>query len=105
MARQRGGRWQADVALEDGSRFRPSFPTEDRAIAWEEAARAAVSLGKPVPPLNNYHLEGSKTRDLSLLGPCFDFVKRTVWSSQARGVVAQIRNGQTAVDYWAATSR
>ncbi|MGN7829667.1 hypothetical protein ACTJJ8_23315 [Agrobacterium radiobacter] len=99
MARQRGNKWQADVTLEDGNRFRPTFPTEEHAVKWEVAARDAIEMGKPLPPVS-IHISGSKTRDLSLLGPCFDFVKRTVWSSQARGGVAQIRNGQTAVDYW-----
>ncbi|MGV1832534.1 site-specific integrase [Agrobacterium vitis] len=99
MARQRGNKWQADITLEDGNRFRPTFPTEEHAVRWEVAARDAIEMGKPLPPVS-IHISGSKTRDLALLGPCFDFVKRTVWSSQARGGVAQIRNGQTAVDHW-----
>lgn len=99
MARQRGNNWQADVSLEDGTRLRRTFPTEEHALKWEAAARRAIEMGKPLPPVN-IHISGSKTRDLSLLGPCFDFVKRTVWQYQARGGDAQIRNGQTAVDYW-----
>ncbi|KQO83561.1 site-specific integrase [Rhizobium sp. Leaf262] len=99
MARQRGNKWQADVTLEDGNRFRPTFPTEEHATKWEVAARHAIEMGKPLPPVS-IHISGSKTRDLSLLGSCFDFVKRTVWSTQARGGSAQIRNGQAAVDYW-----
>jgi integrase len=47
--RQRNTSWQADVQ-HDGKRYRERFSTEAAALAWEKAAKAALVVGKPLPP-------------------------------------------------------
>lgn len=46
--RKRGSGFQADFML-NGIRYRETFETENEAVAWEHAARAALLTGRPVP--------------------------------------------------------
>lgn len=98
MARPRGKLWQADVRLEDGKRLRPTFKTRTAAEAWESAAKLAVEEGKPLPPTGTVSRRTAE-RDLTRLGPLFDFVKRTEWDPQRSGV-SLARNGQWVVDHF-----
>lgn len=96
MARQRGSQWQASVTDSEGNRHRPAFPTEAKAVAWEQAARAAILEGRPIPPtatgvVNNV--------SLTELGSLFSHVKRTHWTG-LKSAETLIRNGQDVVDYF-----
>jgi integrase len=98
MARHRGNLWQADIRTAEGNRLRPTFKTESEATAWEEAARAAVLDGRPLPPTKNTS-RGTGSRDLSLLGNLFDHVARTEWSTMKAAVTLK-RNGLVCVDHF-----
>lgn len=98
MARQRGTQWQASVTDSEGNRHRPAFPTEAKAVAWEEAARAAVKDGRPLPPVATGHVNNVR---LTELGPLFNHVKRTHWGSLRSGPTLSA-NGQDVVNYFGA---
>ena len=99
MARLRGKRWTADVRLENGERLRPSFDTEEQALAWEAAARLAKVEGKPIPSPQTVSKKGGGAHKLNLLGALYDHVVRTVWS-HGRAGSTQIKNGQHVVEYF-----
>lgn len=74
--RRRSSGYQADFTHE-GKRYREQFPTENQAIAWEYEAKAALTLGKPIPRPGTGKARGGL--DLSTLGALYDHVERTHW--------------------------
>lgn len=98
MARQRGNKWQADVRLQDGSRLRKSFETQEGALSWEAQVSNASAMGKPIPAPRNMH-QSNGTRDLTNLGKLFDHTCRTEWSKM-KGARTLIPNGKTVCDFF-----
>lgn len=96
MARKRGNKWQASVTDANGTRHRPSFDTEAQALAWEGAANLAIDEGRPLPPVKSGK---AGNRDLTLLGPLFEHVKRTHWGPM-KAARTLILNGQSVVEYF-----
>lgn len=100
MAQKRGQRWLANIRTEDGTRLRPSFPTQKAAEDWENEAKQAVIDGKPLPPVKSGKAPGREgPRTLSTLGDLFDHVRRTEWDALKSSETA-IKNGSDVVDYF-----
>lgn len=100
MARQHGKRWLADVRLPDGLRLRPSFPTEAAADDWQERAKEAVAMGKPVPNTAPAKAPGrTGPRTVSTLGEIFDYVVKSEWSGLKSASTA-ILNGRDVVNFF-----
>ncbi len=56
--RQRGKGWQVDVTLQGHGRLRPFFDSKEQADAWEQDARHAVKMGRPLPPTDTNIVRG-----------------------------------------------
>ena len=94
MARKYGRRWQADIRLKDGTRLRPTFPTQEAAELWENKAKDAVKMGKPLPAT-----QPKGSTDLTILGNLYEFVCRTEWDA-CRAASTLKRNGYEACIYY-----
>lgn len=98
MARLRGNLWQADVRTPDGKRLRPTFTTQEAAEKWQEGARYAMEMGKPLPSVRSLPRVAA-SRDLYSLGNLYAHVCRTEWSGM-RAEATLKRNGNDVVNYF-----
>lgn len=99
MARHRGKRWQADVRGADGERHRPTFATQKEAETWEEEARKAVELDKPLPDAKSGLGRTKALGSLRTIGGLYDHVKRTEWDASKSALTAS-RNGLSVVNHF-----
>jgi integrase len=79
--RKRGSGYLADFMV-NGTRYRETFTTEVEAKAWELEARAALTVGKPLPPVSNGRTETGG--GLSTLGALFDYTCVNHWQNNPK---------------------
>lgn len=79
--RKRGSGYMADFMVK-GERYRETFSTEAAAVAWEHETRAAIALGKSLPPVSNGRTESGGA--LSTIGPLFDYVCDNHWRNNPK---------------------
>lgn len=89
--KQRGRVWQVDVKL-GATRYRPSFETEKEAQDWEDDARHAFKMGRPiVEPSSAVTQGGGRVENLRQL---LDMVKADWVGDTKKDVSKAYRNGE-----------
>lgn len=99
--RKRGDSWMADFMVK-GQRYRETFDTEPEAVAWEHEARAALTLGKSLPPVRNQRVDQPGGGGLSTLGALLDYTEREHWRNNPKISEPEtaVRNARFAVEFF-----
>lgn len=79
--RKRGSGYMADFMVA-GTRYRETFSSEPEAVAWEHEVRAALAMGKSLPPVSNSRTETGG--GLSTVGALFDYVIDNHWRNNPK---------------------
>ncbi len=102
--RKRGSGYMADFMVA-GTRYRETFHSEPEAVAWEHETRAAIAMGKTLPPVSNGKTETGGA--LSTLGALFDHVCETHWKNNPKVTDPDtaIAAARCCVDLWGRNQR
>jgi len=100
--RKRGTGYMADFMVA-GTRYRETFSSEAEAKGWELECRAALTMGKSLPPVSNARTGTGS--GLATLGAVFDYVCDTHWRNNPKvsDPDTAIAAARQAVDYFGRT--
>lgn len=95
--KQRGRVWQVDVKL-GSTRYRPSFETEQAAKEWEEDARHAFKMGRPVTEPSSAVTQGGGR--VETVRQLLDMVKADWVGEGNKDVSKAYRNGEMFLEWF-----
>jgi len=99
--RPRGNRWVADFRDPLGNRHRRSFPSRREAVAWESAAKLAISENKPLPPAPTVIKKSPHMARLNTMDGLLNYLINVDWQHK-KSAQTLIKNGRDVVTYFGA---